>query len=69
MRAEDELDWLGEWGEGFLSMEFGWRMEASDLGWMGQVQRPNVMESLHASTTDQMEQALQSHQTVHLCQV
>ena len=50
-------------------MEVTWRMEASDPVWMGQAQRPNVTESLHASTTDQMEEALQGHQTVHLCQV
>lgn len=54
MRGEDVLDWLGEWGEGFLSMEIAWRMEASVPGWMGRAQRPDVMGSLHASTTDQI---------------
>lgn len=54
MRGRDVLDWLAEWEEGFLSVEDSWRVEISGPGSIGQVQRPNVTESLHASA-DQMK--------------
>lgn len=68
MRGGDVLDWLGEWEEGFLWVEDSWRVEIGVPGWIGQVQRPNVTGSLRASA-DQMEETLQSRQTVHLRKV